>query len=288
MKCTSPFEVRRQFGSIYVPCGQCLACRINRTRDWKFRCLLELKGFNDLACFVTLTYNDENLPVSGSLVKQDLQKFLKRLRKAVYPKKIKYYSCGEYGDKNNRPHYHLILFGLGVDSFTRQLLKTCWTLCNPERFDFNDRCLAFCESDSIGYVCGYVQKKVLGKGQKESYYDKGLLPPFQCCSQKLGLSEFAKNKDFYNSLGGILYHDKIYRFPRYFLKKFNLDVSEKKHYSLNEKVKRLLDLGYDRDSVQSLCVKGLVDSALISSYEDSYKQLDINLQAKLNLKELKL
>lgn len=61
--------------------------------------------------FITLTYDDDHLPALGSLVKRDLQLFIKRLRKMIAPKRVRHYAVGEYGEINHRPHYHLLLFG---------------------------------------------------------------------------------------------------------------------------------------------------------------------------------
>lgn len=36
--------------------------------------------------------------------------FFKKLRKSIYPKKVRFYLGAEYGDLNLRPHYHVILF----------------------------------------------------------------------------------------------------------------------------------------------------------------------------------
>lgn len=61
--------------------------------------------------FITLTYAEEHLPVGGSLVPRDVQLFLKRLRSAIAPARVRYYLVGEYGEKTWRPHYHVALFG---------------------------------------------------------------------------------------------------------------------------------------------------------------------------------
>lgn len=63
------------------------------------------------SAFVTLTYSDENLP--RELVPRHLQLFMKRIRKSVAPQKLRFFGVGEYGDFSGRPHYHVILFGLG-------------------------------------------------------------------------------------------------------------------------------------------------------------------------------
>lgn len=62
--------------------------------------------------FVTLTYDRANIPGNWSLEPRTLQLFIKSLREAVRPNRIRYYAVGEYGEKNNRPHYHISLFGL--------------------------------------------------------------------------------------------------------------------------------------------------------------------------------
>ena len=111
---------RKVKGKEYMlPCGQCIACRLNRARDWSVRIMHEVQMHNGNACFLTLTYNQENAPwVSDShatLVKKDVQDFMKRLRKCLEPAKIRYYLCGEYGETYGRPHYHVIVFGLSVE-----------------------------------------------------------------------------------------------------------------------------------------------------------------------------
>lgn len=97
----------------YVPCGKCIECLLQYSTEWAFRCSLEASLYKD-NCFLTLTYNDANLPVGASLCKSDLQLFIKLLRKEVARKEevtFTYFACGEYGALNNRPHYHLIIFG---------------------------------------------------------------------------------------------------------------------------------------------------------------------------------
>lgn len=94
--------------NLTLPCRNCCGCRLEYSRQWAIRCYHEASLYED-NCFVTLTYNDDNLPYGGSLLKADVQKFMKRLRKK-YPQKIRYFYCGEYGDKLSRPHYHLCLF----------------------------------------------------------------------------------------------------------------------------------------------------------------------------------
>ena len=72
------------------------------------RCLHEASLY-DNNCFITLTFNDEY--VMPSLDKSIFQKFMKRLRRMFPDARIRYFMCGEYGDKLSRPHYHACLFG---------------------------------------------------------------------------------------------------------------------------------------------------------------------------------
>lgn len=104
-----------------VPCGQCMACRVNRRRAWTTRIMLEADHLEQLGkptSFATLTYDNDHVPLdedgTAILVKRDLQLFFKRYRKdrnrALGP--IRYFAVGEYGTQTQRPHYHAVLFGV--------------------------------------------------------------------------------------------------------------------------------------------------------------------------------
>lgn len=107
------------------------------------------------SCFVTLTYSDDFLPEGGSLVPEHPQLFLKRLRKAVSPHKIRFYLVGEYGDKTFRPHYHLALYGLSADDY--QVIADAWSVSGVPIGHVVVGTLTF---ESAGYVAGYVTKKM--------------------------------------------------------------------------------------------------------------------------------
>lgn len=122
MSCFYPLEAYRGAGgsivfdrvkslskiSFKLPCGRCIGCRMEKARQWGIRCLHEKKMWRH-NCYVTLTYNDEFLPEGNTLVKRDLQLFMKRLRKA-HGAGVRFFAGGEYGENNARPHYHLLLF----------------------------------------------------------------------------------------------------------------------------------------------------------------------------------
>ena len=82
-----------------LPCGQCIGCRLERSRQWAMRCLHEA-SLHENNAFITLTYDDSNLPRGGSLDYSDFQKFMKRLRKRI-GRKVSFYCGGEYGDTHS-------------------------------------------------------------------------------------------------------------------------------------------------------------------------------------------
>lgn len=120
--CLNPrllFRPERAKRYIFVPCQKCVECKQRRTREWAFRLWYEYEASDKKAEMITLTYNDENLPLDEwnlpTLCKKDYQDFLKRLRKHFNNKKIRYFMCGEYGAKRFRPHFHFIIFGIKFD-----------------------------------------------------------------------------------------------------------------------------------------------------------------------------
>lgn len=156
-----------------IPCGQCIGCRREHARQWAVRCMHEASMW-ETSCFVTLTYRDENLPHPPSLLKDDHQKFFKRLRKSLAPRRISFFLCGEYGEKEFRPHYHAIIFGWwpedavpwkknerGEQLYVSAILELLWGkgFCSFGAVTF----------ESAAYVAGYVLKKVTGK-PAEHYY----------------------------------------------------------------------------------------------------------------------
>ncbi len=155
-----------------IPCGQCIGCRLERSRQWAVRCVHEASMYAD-NCFITLTYNDVNLPIDGSLEKKDYQDFMKRLRRDVEPRKIRYYHCGEYGDRTRRPHYHAILFNIdfadkilfkqvnGQNLYTSKYLEEKWEKGFATVGDVT--------FESAAYVARYIMKKITGTRARDHY-----------------------------------------------------------------------------------------------------------------------
>lgn len=160
---------------IELPCGQCIGCRLERSRQWAIRCIHEAQ-LHEENSFITLTFDPEHLAARSnpwSLDKTEFQKFMKRLRKMFPDKKIRYFHCGEYGEKYGRPHYHAILFGL--DFSDKQLhrvinghrLYTSPTLEKAWPFGFSS--IGDVTFESAAYVARYILKKVNGENADTHY-----------------------------------------------------------------------------------------------------------------------
>lgn len=125
--------------------------------------------------FITLTYDDDNLPSDRSLDKSHFQKFMKRLRKA-YTGTVRYYHCGEYGENFGRPHYHACLFGLDFEdkypwkkTGSGELIYRSPTL--EKLWPFGHSSIGDVTFESAAYVARYVMKKVTGKNAENHYFD---------------------------------------------------------------------------------------------------------------------
>lgn len=171
MRCASPF---RQ-GVAEHGCGQCIPCRVNRRRLWTSRIILE-SLCHDHSSFVTLTYDEESHPRDGCVRVSELQGFLKRLRAAISPRRIRYFGVGEYGDQTLRPHYHLALFGLPEDCD----VSAAW------RKGFVH--VGTLTPESAAYLAGYTTKKMTSFGAPGL---KGLAPEFARMSLRPGIGALA-------------------------------------------------------------------------------------------------
>lgn len=153
-------------GTLELPCGQCIGCRLERSRQWAMRCLHE-SSLHDHNCFITLTYDDSNLPPGGSLDYADFQKFMKRLRKRI-KSPVRFYVGGEYGENGTiRPHFHACIFGYdfldkvyfkktssGEKIYTSKLLESLWP--------FGLSSVGNVTFESAAYIARYCIQKVTG------------------------------------------------------------------------------------------------------------------------------
>lgn len=157
---------------IALPCGQCVGCRLERSRQWAIRCLHEASQ-HEYNCFITLTYDDDHLPEDMSLNLDHFQRFMKRLRKK-YPHKIRFYHCGEYGEQLGRPHYHACLFGHDFDDKTPlfennngDIVYTSDDLSKLWPFGLSS--IGDVTFESAAYVARYIMKKVTGEPEQNHY-----------------------------------------------------------------------------------------------------------------------
>lgn len=148
---------------VVVPCGGCVGCRLERSRQWAVRCMHEA-SLSEENAFLTLTYDDDHLPLDGSLVKRDFQLFMKRLRKAYAGKRIRFFHCGEYGDRYGRPHYHAILFGFDFADKRPWSVRDGYTVWRSEELESlwvgGQSELGSVTFESCAYVARYLVKKL--------------------------------------------------------------------------------------------------------------------------------
>lgn len=158
---------------LFLPCGQCIGCRLERSRQWAVRCMHEA-DMHDANCFITLTYDEAHLPMGGSLVLEDWQGFMKRLRKKVgFP--LRFFHAGEYGERQGRPHYHALLFGYDFpDKVFLREENGCKLFSSPSLIETWGKGLAVIGAltfESAAYVARYCLKKVTGDASEEAYTD---------------------------------------------------------------------------------------------------------------------
>lgn len=184
MQCLAPVTLYRdgghRIGKEYrtdvVPCGKCPSCLKRRQSGWIFRLDQEMRRSSSSA-FLTLTYDQKNLPWSlnglPTLDKEHHKLFMKRLRRTIErnfsyemgQRKIKYYSCGEYGSSTLRPHYHSIIFNLPKSYFEApQLLTRDW--------QYGNTMMSPCTPGRIGYVTKYINKTVYTDGRLHQEDDR--------------------------------------------------------------------------------------------------------------------
>lgn len=255
---------------VTVSCGQCIGCRLERSRQWAVRCMHEASLHTD-NCFVTLTYSDEGIahldrcidPETGeigagplrSLNKRDIQLFMKRLRKRT-GSKIRYLQCGEYGSKTQRPHHHVLIFGfdfqdkymfaenrrLGVRYYRSPMLEELWP--------YGMSALGDLTFESAAYVARYCVKKITGDMADGHYL--GRVPDYITMSLKPGIAH-----DWIKlNLDDVYPLDRVYvrpgvlaRPPKYYDKIYDL---EKKDFCRIRRNRELRAAKRPTDSVRRL------------------------------------
>lgn len=225
-----------------VPCGKCLGCRLDYSKDWANRCMLEARQYPaDMNHFITLTYDDDHVPKNDqgsayTLKKDDLRTFMKDLRSKVEYDTghigIRFFGCGEYGSETFRPHYHLILFNLRLDDlqpfrrssqgymyYRSEFIEKIWHKGNV--------LVADCSWQTCAYVARYVMKKASYEHQRtNAYAEFGIEREFVLMSRRPGIGRkyyedhkgeiYAYDKQFLGSPDGSIeirppkYFDRLY------------------------------------------------------------------------------
>lgn len=231
--CLNPILLKG-FHEHFVACGKCIECKMSRSNEWSFR-IMDEASLYDKNCFVTLTYNEDNLPDGASLKRSDLQAFIKRLRRRLDSASIRYFYCGEYGSKKNRPHYHIIFFGYVPDDlyffkysrkkepmYRSPFLEDVWSV---PVYDDNGNQLFAKNGKPLNTPIGFVSVELLENITQARYISlymqvkpkDGRLAPFVGMSQGIGKGSINFDK---LKIDGRIYHNgKYIRAPRYYRKK---------------------------------------------------------------------
>lgn len=211
-----------------LPCGQCIGCRLERSRQWAMRCMHE-KRMHGASAFLTLTYSDGNIPELGSLSKRDLQLFMKRLRKKMGAG-IRFFACGEYGETTLRPHYHVLLLNACFTDMKKYSARSENSMYVSAELDglWTNGCSLIGEVtfDSCAYVARYCLKKVTGKGAADHYM--GREPEFTVMSRRpgIGYSYYEKYRDEAYKHDSVIVNGFEVGLPRYYDTKYEITNAE--------------------------------------------------------------
>lgn len=225
---------------VIIPCGNCVGCRIDRSRDWATRCVLEASEYQD-NCFITLTY--KNTPTT--LIKEDFVLFMKRLRKK-YGAGIRFFHCGEYGTLGNRPHHHACLFNHKFPDQKLWTMREGVPLYNSdslnELWGKGYTTIGEVTYKSAAYVARYVLKKVNGEAAAEHY--NGRQPEYITMSRRpgIGLPWLKKYHKDMIQIDAIKMMEGTFRPPRYFdaqIKKINPQLHERIKHQRQLKIQKL-------------------------------------------------
>lgn len=263
---------------VQVPCGRCIGCRLERSRQWAIRIMHENQLHMD-SVFLTLTYRDNELihggNATGTLYPRHLTLFLKRLRKK-YGSGIRFFACGEYGEKEHRPHYHAIIFGLdfqdkaispnnsksGFPVYESQTLNKIWGL--------GDCYIGAVSFESAAYVARYIVDKKLGE-ESDFYHEEGIHPEFVRMSRRPGIGAdwYAQYKsDLYPHGYAVIRGGVKSNIPRFYEKKFE-ESNPLLLQKIKEKRKKIMDEKWDEYSPSKLRIKEHIKRAQLRSLKRS-------------------
>ncbi len=246
-RCLTPFPKRNQITGEWMalPCGKCPNCMKRRTSGWSFR-LIKEGEVSETALFITLTYDTKYVPLTKNgfmtLKKRDIQTFMKRLRKDS-ERKLKYYVCGEYGGKRNRPHYHLIIFNADPEK-----VEKAWSYyeAGGRRSIIGSIFIGQVTDASIGYTLKYMQKQ----GKIPMHKNDDRQKEFSLMSKGLGANYITEQmkrwhfNDLENRLYVPLKEGKKIAMPRYYKDKI---YSETQKLTINRHFKKIMPEKFEEE-----------------------------------------
>lgn len=212
-------DAARILAPLSVPCGRCLGCQLERARIWALRCVHEAKLY-ERNCFITLTYKDECLPDGGTLVPEHFVGFMKRLR-WHYGEGIRFFHCGEYGEKLGRPHHHALLFNHWFED-AEPVRRLAGASGNPlfrsvsleKLWGHGFGTIGMASFESASYIARYTMKKF---GRSDAEYG-GRVKEYLTMSRRPGIGRgwFEKyRRDVYPSDECVV-NGKVVKPPRYY------------------------------------------------------------------------
>ena len=259
-------QQNQEWGYMLIPCGKCLGCAATYRREWALRIDLECRKYAH-NYFLTLTYDDEHIKIPksmknpstgeiyynkgtwiGTLVKEDVTQFLDSLRhhfiRDFNHTGMKFYYCGEYGEKGQRPHYHLLMMNcpeldltfIGRNPktkdhyYTNKRIETIW----GKGFIT----IGKVTWESASYVAGYASKKLFGTVKDTVHSKLGQIPIFANMSRRPGIGQeyFEEHKDEIYSIDSIVTSKgQSVRPPKYFDRLMKMDIGES---DVMEKIKK--------------------------------------------------
>lgn len=248
-----------------TPCNNCRGCIKDYIQSWSDRCTFETQTQDRPSAFVSLTYNDDNLPKNHSVCHDDISRFMKRFRyylsKGDKQRNLRIYVASEYGLEDFRPHYHCQFFGFDPqNSFDMNALYLAWSSKkNPIGFFEAD----YLNPGRVRYCFKYVSKE-----KNPDYYDdiekRGLEPLFHTMSNGIGFDWFMQNIDHILKNRGYIVNGHLRPLNRYYMDLFKLITEESPYETINKVKARLAQKGYKWS--QSIVNKNNLDEIQFANF----------------------
>lgn len=308
MSCFKPFLRQTGNGVYSIPCGWCLSCRLDHRQQLEHRCEYELIKHDYVGAFVTFTYDDYHLyyqrdpslirSIAGdhfgdfmlfynnfepSLRFKDFDNFIRRTHDYAnkhhnppfIQRDFSYLAVGEYGHDFNRPHYHVLFFGLDFATLKKTFLHI-WKKGLIDSLPILN--------GGIRYVLKYLDKQQHGEQNDAMYFDNFLEPPFMTFSKSLGTGLYYDQLDFCKSTGSYQMHGKTIPLPQYFkdkllnpyeFEKVRFDSSVKRHLLAQQRFNELTQTLHASESYYKIMKeRGLISKARL--YGEAVDDVYIN------------